>query len=55
MTVQEALQNVTIVVRQARMNADEHDALKESLYVLGGYAHKGFDAEISAKAKKEDK
>lgn len=55
MTVEEALQNVTIVVRQARMNAEEHEALKVSLNVLGNYAKKGYDAEFATGAKEKEK
>ena len=34
MTVNEALQNIDIVVAAARMNRQEHDALRESLGVV---------------------
>ncbi len=34
MTVQEALQNIDVVVSNARMTREEHDALRESLGIV---------------------
>ena len=49
LSLDEALKNVTIIVRQARLNANEHEALRESMQVITQYAQKGAITEEEGK------
>lgn len=53
MTVNEALQNIDVVVAAARMNRQEHDALKEALGVIVLRCRKADELELKEKERKE--
>lgn len=54
MTVQEALQNIGVVVSNARMTGPEHDALKESILLIAKRCQRTDELEKQKEVKKDE-
>jgi len=55
MTVNEALKNIDIIVANARMNRQEHDALRQSVILVAQRCKRADELEKEKQAEKEAK
>jgi hypothetical protein len=55
LTVDEALKNIDIIVANARMNRQEHDALRQSVMLVANRCKRADDLEKEKQAGKEAK